>query len=338
MEGPGPADEVADWWRDEFMHADQLAVVASAGERSRRGQAFERILRGMLTEAGLAPRIRFRPRGEEIDGSFFHRDRVLLLEAKWTRDSLPASSIYEFRGKVEGKLVGTIGVFISMGGFSRDAVNALVAGKTINTILFDGDDIRAIAAGQVSFPAALDQKLRAAAETGTPYLPLRDPVSRRPLDLARPARDTGLTATVIVEGLSDARLIHLIADALRPPGRQLEVVPAGGAFNLAAVANTVYNAAGDSPVIIIADGDGQPEAIRRHIAASLDTLTPGASTQIQIHILDPELEEALGFAEGTPAPPQRGSLRDGASAADIRQLARDNPQLQALLRALGLGQ
>ena len=87
----------------------------------------------MLAKAGMEPRIRFRPIGEEIDGSFIHRGRVILLEAKWTQGPLPASSIYQFRGKVEGKLIGTIGVFISMSGFSADAVHALVAGKVINT-------------------------------------------------------------------------------------------------------------------------------------------------------------------------------------------------------------
>jgi hypothetical protein len=131
----------------------------------------------MLAEEGLAPRTNFRPDGEEVDGSFFHRGRVMLLEAKWTQGPQPASSIYEFRGKVEGKLVGTIGVFISMSGYSADAVNALVAGKVINTILFTGDDMRAVVAGQVSFADALDRKLRAAAEDGTPLSPLRDPVS-----------------------------------------------------------------------------------------------------------------------------------------------------------------
>lgn len=65
------------------------------------------------------------------------------------RDPLPASSIYQFRGKVEGKLVGTIGVFISMSGFSNDAADALVAGKVISTVLFNGDDMRAVAAGEV---------------------------------------------------------------------------------------------------------------------------------------------------------------------------------------------
>jgi hypothetical protein len=132
--------------------------------------------------------------------------------------NLPASSIYQFRGKVEGKLVGTIGVFISMSGFSADAVNVLVAGKIINTILFDGDDVRTVATGQIGISAALDQKLRAAAESGTPFLPLRDPVSGRLVQVAD--REVGVRPTrmVIVEGHFDALLVHEPETTVRSRG------------------------------------------------------------------------------------------------------------------------
>ena len=61
----------------------------------------------------------------------------MLFEAKWTGDPVPASMLYQFRGKLEGKLTGTLGIFISIGGYSADAVDALVAGKSLNLVLFD---------------------------------------------------------------------------------------------------------------------------------------------------------------------------------------------------------
>jgi Restriction endonuclease len=319
-----------------------LTTDASADERRTRGREFEQMLRGMLTEADLAPRIRFRPVGEEIDGSFFHRGRVLLLEAKWTRDRLPASSIYQFRGKVEGKLVSTIGVFISMGGFSPDAVDALVADKVINTTLFDGDDIRAVAAQQIDFPDALDQKLRAAAETGTPYLPLRDPVSERPFDIAPQAGGPDLTL-VVVEGPFDALLVHALADEFGPASRQLQVLPAGGTFNLAALANATQAAGTGNRVVIIADSDGQPQAIRRRIQAGLDPAGPETAGQTEIIVFDPTFEEVLGVSNGVVAGRRRelerdrSVLRDRMRAAGIRQLARRNPEVRQFLQALGLG-
>ena len=73
-------------------------------------------------------------------------------------------------GKVNGKLVGTIGLFASMSGFSRDSVDALVAGKELNLILMDGDDVRAVVCGDIAIEDAIQLKLRAAAEAGTAQL------------------------------------------------------------------------------------------------------------------------------------------------------------------------
>jgi hypothetical protein len=297
----------------------------------------------MLAEGSLAPRIRFRPIGEEIDGSFVHEGRVILLEAKWTQEPLPASSIYQFRGKVEGKLIGTIGVFISVSGFSSDAVDALVAGKVINTILFDGDDMRAIAAGQVDFAAALDRKLRAAAETGTPYVPLQDPVSRRPVDTAEQADRRGRTKTVVVEGRFDALLVHALNDELGPSAYQLEVLLAGGTFNLPTLANAAHGVGGE-PVVIIADGDGQPDAVRCWIQNSLAAASSEAASQTQVFVFEPTFEAVLGIQDGNAIGQReiseldRVRLDEKVRAANVRRIAEKNREVKKLLRALGLAQ
>jgi hypothetical protein len=261
----------------------------------------------MLADEGLAPRIRFRPSGEEIDGSFFHGGRVMLLETKWTQDPLPASSIYQFRGKVEGKLVGTIGVFISMSGFSEDAVNALVAGKVVNTILFDGDDMRAVAADRVGFAEALDRKLRDAAELGIAFSRLGDPVSGRLLEVAGGEDERRGTRVVIVEGYSDALLVHALANELGPSPYQLEVLPAGGMFNLAALAKAASAARNGGPIIMIADGDGHPEAVRHQIEGGLDVLSSEAVRRPSIFVFDPTFERGAwspgGFGRRTAARP-----------------------------------
>ena len=332
-------EQEADRWRELFRQADLLPTTASPWKRRQRGRDFEQILRGMLAEAELAPRANFRPRGEEIDGSFLHRDRVMLLEAKWTQDPLPASSIYEFRGKVEGKVCGTIGVFISMSGFSKDAVNALVAGKTINTILFNGDDMRAIAARKFSIGSALDQKLRAAADEGTPFWPLSDPMTFRTVASSlegAPAR----VKVVVVEGRSDAFLVHTLADELGSSVFQLVVLPAGGVLNLSAVANVVRAAGND--VVIIADGDGDRKAIRRLINDDLEDFGPGTGRYPSIFVFDRTLEEELGLVEGFTGRQPRGlefdpqRLREDIRRANIPVRAERNPKIRELLAELGI--
>lgn len=335
-------EQMAHLWRGLFRQADRLPTTATAAERRQRGRDFERVIHGMFAEAALEPRTSFRPLGEEIDGSFLHRGRVMLLEAKWTQDPLPASSIYQFRGKVEGKLVGTIGVFISMSGFSTDAVDALVAGKIINTILFNGDDMRAIAAGHVDIGTALDRKLRAAAEGGTPFWPLSDPATGQPAAASTWERRPVTARAVVVEGRFDALLVHALAEELGPSVYQIEVLVAGGAMNIPALANVARAAGNDASVVIIADGDGHPEAVQGSIEKSLDDFVSGAAHQPAILVLDPTFEEALGlltgFAEGRrrvlelDRPLLRGQLR----RANVPAMAESNPKIKALLTELGL--
>ena len=154
------------------------------GWYQRRGFALERIISRILSSERLEPKTHIRPSEEEIDGSFLFAERTFLLEAKWKAEPIPASDFYAFKGKVDGKLIGTIGVFVSMSGFSSDAVDALKFGKEINLILFNGSDFQLVAEGQRSFISALREKLRYAAEEGQPFLPLSagpDAVATSPL-------------------------------------------------------------------------------------------------------------------------------------------------------------
>jgi hypothetical protein len=92
---------------------DLYSLRNGAITEQRRGQLFEKWLNELLDRARLRPRTAWRPKGEEIDGSFVLDGRVFLLEAKWRKDPVPASAIYQFKGKIDGKLIGTIGVFVS---------------------------------------------------------------------------------------------------------------------------------------------------------------------------------------------------------------------------------
>jgi hypothetical protein len=237
--------------------------------------------------------------------------------------------------------IGTIGVFVSMGGYSDDAVNALIAGKVLNVILFNDDDMRAIASGQFSFCDALDRKLREAAEYGTPFLPWRDPVNQQPLYRGPAPEEPRQARAVIVEGLFDAVLVHALAGALGLSAYDLEVVPVGGASNLGALAGTASSIGFTDGVLVIADGDGQPDVMRRRIENDLASRSPDLVQQTDIIVLDPTFEEALGvdrYPAGRPHPAGDRRLPEVTlQAADVRQAAASNPDLRRLLVSLGLG-
>ncbi len=149
--------------------------VSIGGEAQRRGYAFQDLIYSVLKHEGLEPRTSYRTKGEEIDGSFLLSHQVYLLEAKWTKDPISASGLYSFKGKVDGKLSGTRGVFISMSGYSEDAPDYLIQGKQLNSVLFDQSDMEAIFLAQTSFTDVLDFKIRQDSETGKPYVPYKLP-------------------------------------------------------------------------------------------------------------------------------------------------------------------
>lgn len=248
-----------------------------------RGQQFEVFLRALLD--GMDPRIRIRPDGEEIDGSFAHRDRYLLLEAKWRRDPVPASAIYAFKGKVDGKLAGTLGVFVSMSGYSRDAVDALRVGKALNVILFTAHDIES--AIEDGFAAVLDFKLRAAAETG-------DLMVEYERVIAKP-HDKRVVAFV-VEGAADAYIVRSFGETVHsanPGGPEFTVVSASGRLGLGPVASALARTSPDTKVAVVTDlGPDDSDylaALRRDAAAD----------DVSVIAVRPELEAWV--AAGVPS-------------------------------------
>jgi hypothetical protein len=122
---------------------------------------------------------------------------------------------------------------------------------------------------------------------------------------------------------------------------QLEVVPAGGTRNLAALASAASSLGYVDPVLIIADGDGQPVVRRRRIENDLADRSPDLSQQTDIIVLDPSFEEALGIT-GRPLAKRRDpgsdlSFLDGQlQRPGVLQAAERNPQVKKLLRGLGL--
>ncbi len=132
-----------------------------------RGFEFEKLIYSVLYAEGLEPRAGYKPEGEQVDGSFFWQGQTFLLEAKWVQTPLPASSIYSFKGKLDGKFHTTSGIFISVNGYSDDVEDALKFGKSLNILLFDKSDIPLIFNGDVTFTEILKFKLRQAGDTGS---------------------------------------------------------------------------------------------------------------------------------------------------------------------------
>jgi len=111
----------------------------------------------------------YRGTGEQIDGYFTVDHRQFLLEARWHGPPVTASEVYAFQGKLRGKLLGTLGLFVSISGFADDAPSALVFGKEIDVLLADRSDIQIALDATRTFNEMVRVKMRAAAQRGDVY-------------------------------------------------------------------------------------------------------------------------------------------------------------------------
>lgn len=139
-----------------------------------RGFLLEKFLNDFFKTEGLDPRQSFRINGEQIDGSFQAGNQTHLVEAKWVKEPVSGKEFGAFLYKVQGKSVDTRGLFISINGFSQNAVNNLCSKGTLQFVCIDGAHLlRALAVGQ-SFQEILQRIWRHASETGSPYLPVSE--------------------------------------------------------------------------------------------------------------------------------------------------------------------
>ena len=155
----GPSAERLAELQQAFLSLEKLTP-------QQRGFAFERFLNELFAEFGLAPRGSFRLRGEQIDGSLEFGSNTYLVEAKWQSTPIGQAELLVFYGKVAGKTTWSRGLFISVGGFSKDGLAAFSRGRPSNLIAINGQDLYFILKGEMTLPEALRLKTRRAAETG----------------------------------------------------------------------------------------------------------------------------------------------------------------------------
>lgn len=143
--------------------------LVTSQEYQKRGFELEKVLYDLFELFDLDPKASFRNTGEQIDGAFSLEGTDYLFEAKWTNQLSDASDLDSFAGKINRKLDNTLGLFLSVNGFSEDAVRIhSVSRSTI--LLMDGTDLMAVLENQIDFVSLIIRKRRHAAQTGNIYL------------------------------------------------------------------------------------------------------------------------------------------------------------------------
>ena len=149
------------------LHGQFLEMHQSSDEPQKRGIAFERFLNALFELWDLNPRAAYSIEHEQVDGAFTFRTDDYILEARWWAEQLQPKDLNDFRVKVDGKARNTLGLYVSISGFTEGAIAKHSHGQT-PLILIDGTDLMPILEGRIELSEVLERKRRHAAETGSP--------------------------------------------------------------------------------------------------------------------------------------------------------------------------
>jgi len=149
----------------------ELMTLAALPPQTR-GYQFEKFLKKLFDFYGLEARQAFRLQGEQIDGSFQLGHETYLLEAKWQGAQTGAADLHTFQGKIDQKAAWTRGLFVSDSGFTEDGLAAF--GKKKSVICMSGLDLYDMLDREIPLTQVLERKVRHAAETGFPFIQVRD--------------------------------------------------------------------------------------------------------------------------------------------------------------------
>lgn len=109
--------------------------------------------------------------GREIDGSLTWDGMTYLVELKFTTDQAGAPDIDVFKAKVTSKADNTMGIMVSMSGYSSVAIAAGSEART-PLLLLDHAHLYTVLRGLKRLEALIERVRRHASQTGDAYLPI----------------------------------------------------------------------------------------------------------------------------------------------------------------------
>lgn len=120
----------------------------------RRGLLFERLFYEIFEDHGILLERSFKNEdgSQQIDGAVEINHRIFIVEIKWEESkTVAASKLYSFLGKINSKIDGTLGIFISYNELEQNFLDSVRSGVKQNCIIIHGEEnIIPIIQGEVS--------------------------------------------------------------------------------------------------------------------------------------------------------------------------------------------
>lgn len=153
--------------------SERLNALVSQLGTPEGGYAFQAWFFDLVAYFEIQHRRPYSVEGRQIDGSVTVADTTYLVEVKFTTDPISAPDVDTFRRKVETKADNTMGLFLSMSGFTSPAINA-AAGERSPLLLLAHQHLYAVLGGVLKLDELISRVRRHASQTGRVFFDLGD--------------------------------------------------------------------------------------------------------------------------------------------------------------------
>ncbi|GAA0662435.1 hypothetical protein GCM10009601_60660 [Streptomyces thermospinosisporus] len=150
----------------------RFIVMHSATDKHQRGRDFEGFINELFGLYDLEPRASYSLEYEQIDGAFSFDTDHYVLEAKWWKEAIGRRELDVFKSNIERKAKNTLGLYVSVNGFTSDAL--AVYSFSTPFVTMDGGDFMAVLDQRIRLDELMRRKKRHASETGHCFLPVSE--------------------------------------------------------------------------------------------------------------------------------------------------------------------
>jgi hypothetical protein len=197
-------------WQQSIDSYVALAELRGGVTPQARGQRFNGLVAQLLTSFGIPARSDQRSVGE-VDVTFTFGGRRFILEAKWEKRKSDTGYVAKLQRRVEQRMSGLTGVFLSMNGYSPDALEEVTRGRRLDVLLIDQTHWEAMLCGLVPPPEMLDLITDAASFQGRAYTPLAELLRSPDSPPKVVSLDGAATGTATLRTAPEARATPIIA-------------------------------------------------------------------------------------------------------------------------------
>ena len=134
------------------------------------GYAFEDWFDQLLIFCEIQHRKPYITGGRQIDGSLTYEGTTYLVELKFTKNQAESKEIDSLKSKVDKMADNTMGIMVSISGYSSVAISE-ASGRKTTLMLMDASHLYLFLCGAMGFGDIISRIRRHASQTGEAYLP-----------------------------------------------------------------------------------------------------------------------------------------------------------------------